>query len=177
MYSAFIFAFIATAFARPGKKDVDVNNVEQTYYGYPDNDPPGAGIAYQCGRGLAGGTGTYDDPITLATADGELDLCEVIYSCHLRKYLRHEDLCEQCASDWNQGIWHVDVWVGSSDTNGGQDQINCEDTLTVGNQDILRNPPSNLPVDSEYFPFLKCLRWKDTIGSQHVLYFNIYVRY
>ena len=133
-----------------------VNNVQQTYFGYPDNSPPGAGIAYtQCGRQLAGGTGTYDDPITLATADGELNICEVVYSSHLQKYLRHEDDCEQCTSDWAQGNWHVDIWVGSSDTNGGTDQINCEDSLTVGNQVLLRNPPSNLPVDSKCFPFLK----------------------
>ena len=161
MYSAFIFALIATAFARPQSSPSQgqcqkVNNVKQTYFGFPDNSPPGAGIAYpQCGRQLAGGTGTYADPLTLATANGELNTCEVVYSYHLRKYLRHEDDCEACGDDWTQGIWHVDVWVGSSYQNGGQDQINCEDTLTVGNQILLRNPSSNLPVDSECFPFLQ----------------------
>jgi len=154
MYSVFIFALIATtALARPKSSSngqcQKVNNVKQTYFGYPDNSPPGAGIAYtQCGRSLAGGIGTYNDPLTLATADGELNVCEVVYSYHLRKYLRHEDDCEACGEDWTSGIWHVDVWVGSNSVNGGQDQINCEDTLTVGNQILLRNPPSNLPVDT-----------------------------
>jgi len=153
MYSAFIFTLIATAFAQnpsPSQGQCQpVDNVKQTYFGFPDNSPPGAGIAYtQCGRQLAGGTGTYDDPLTLATADGELDVCEVVYSYYLQKYLRHEDDCEACSNDWTQGIWHVDVWVGSSDQDGGQDQINCEDSLTVGNQAIIRNPPSNLPVDT-----------------------------
>lgn len=45
-------------------------NVKLTFYGWPDNDPPGNSIAYP-GLGLsshqgAGGTGTYDDPITVA---------------------------------------------------------------------------------------------------------------
>lgn len=34
--------------------------------------------------------------------------------------------------------------------NGGDDQINCENTLTPGNQQIVRNPASNLPVDSKF---------------------------
>lgn len=33
------------------------SDVEITFYGYPDNDPPSADIAYDCGRGYtAGGT-------------------------------------------------------------------------------------------------------------------------
>jgi len=32
------------------------SGVEITFYGYPDNSPPGASIAYDCGRGyIAGG--------------------------------------------------------------------------------------------------------------------------
>jgi len=42
--------------------------VKQTFYGWPDNDPAGPAIAYDCGRGYtAGGSGTYDDPPTFAS--------------------------------------------------------------------------------------------------------------
>lgn len=31
------------------------SDVEITFYGYPDNDPPSADIAYDCGRGYTAG--------------------------------------------------------------------------------------------------------------------------
>jgi hypothetical protein len=125
-------------------------HVTYTFYGYPDNSPPGAAIAYDCGRGqIAGGTGTFADPLTMASAKGELTQCEVVYAPYLRKYLRYEDECGQCEKDWakNPQLWHIDVWTGSSTVNGGQDQINCEDQLTATNQWIIRQPRSTLPVD------------------------------
>ena len=33
-----------------------VSNVYHTFFGYPDNDPLGADIAYSCGRSKAGGS-------------------------------------------------------------------------------------------------------------------------
>lgn len=76
-----------------------LDNVKVTFFGYPDNSPPGAGIAWtSCGRSLAGGTGSYDDPITFATApDGDFKVCDIVYLPYLRKYARYEDDCEQCS--------------------------------------------------------------------------------
>ena len=76
-----------------------LDNVKITFFGYPDNSPPGAGIAWtNCGHSLAGGTGSYDDPITFATApDGDFKVCDVVYLPYLRKYARYEDDCEQCS--------------------------------------------------------------------------------
>jgi len=120
-----------------------------TFYGYPDNSPPGAGTAYNCGgrNNIAGGTGTYADPLTFATADGEFQQCEIIYLPYLKKYLRYEDSCEQCTTDWSSGKAHIDVWTGSNSSNGGQNQIDCEDSLTPDAQSIVRSPPNNLDVD------------------------------
>lgn len=42
------------------------------------------------------GTGTYDDPVTIATAPGELNQCEIVYLPFLTKYGRVEDYCAQC---------------------------------------------------------------------------------
>ncbi|KAL0253416.1 hypothetical protein SLS55_010395 [Diplodia seriata] len=123
-----------------------------TFYGYPDNDPPGPAIAYDCGRGYsAGGTGTYSDPLTFASAEGEFDQCEVIYDPYLRKYLRYEDYCQACTDDWADGQKrHLDVWTGSATVNGGDVQIGCENDLTPGEQSqtIVRRPADDLPVDT-----------------------------
>lgn len=75
-----------------------VSNVKITFYGAPDNDPPGDATAYPCGSRNyhAGGTGAYNDPLTFATAPGEYDQCEIVYFPYLKKYIRMEDYCEQC---------------------------------------------------------------------------------
>ena len=65
-------------------------SVEITFFRYPDNDPPSAQTAYNCGgrNYIAGGTGTYDDPLTMASASGEFSQCEVVYVPYLEKYVR-----------------------------------------------------------------------------------------
>ncbi len=81
-----------TACSTPG-------NYIVTFYGYPDNSPPGPGTAHNCGgrNFVAGGTGTYSDPVTFATAPGEFNVCEIIYLPLLTKYGRYEDDCAQCS--------------------------------------------------------------------------------
>ena len=76
-----------------------LDDVQITFFGYPDNSPPGAGLAFtQCGHSLAGGTGSYDDPITFATAtDGDFTVCDIVYLPWVKKYARYEDDCEQCS--------------------------------------------------------------------------------
>lgn len=136
-----------------------VTQVTHTFYGYPYNDPPSATIAYDCGRGFeAGGSGTYDDPLTFASAPGEFDQCEIIYDPYTRKYLRFEDFCAQCNSDWNSQVPHIDLWTGSSTVNGGQDQIDCENNLTPDSQTIVRQSAQNLPVDSKCSAREECVQ-------------------
>lgn len=127
------------------------SNFEVTFYGYPDNSPPGPGTAHDCGgrNYIAGGTGTYDDPLTMATAPGEFNVCEIIYLPLLTKYVRYEDDCAQCTTDYGNGQNHIDIWTGSPTVNGGQDQIDCEDNLTFGGQySIVRDPPTTYGVDT-----------------------------
>ncbi|KAE8377712.1 hypothetical protein BDV26DRAFT_292937 [Aspergillus bertholletiae] len=128
-----------------------VQDAVHTFYGYPDNDPPGCAIAYDCGRGLtAGGVGTFDDPVTFATAPGEFEICEIIYDPYLRKYLRMEDYCGSCNQSWDSEVWQIDIWTGSSTVNGGNDQLDCENQLTPTpqNQPIIREPGPHLLVDA-----------------------------
>ncbi|KAL8836304.1 MAG: hypothetical protein Q9170_002977 [Blastenia crenularia] len=137
-----------------------ISGVTHTFYGYPDNDPPGPGTAYNCGsrNNIAGGSGTYGDPLTFASAPGEFSTCEIIYVPYLKKYARFEDSCAQCrnmmrltqavATDYKNGKYHIDLWTGSSTVNGGSNQIACENALTPNAQSIVRQPPSTLAVDS-----------------------------
>ncbi|KAE8148612.1 hypothetical protein BDV25DRAFT_157955 [Aspergillus avenaceus] len=146
-----ILLWVGTASTLVARQSCHVQVAIRTFYGYPDNDPPGAGIAYDCGRGqIAGGTGTFNDPLTFATAPGEFETCEIIYDPYLRKYLRMEDYCESCNREWGNRVWHIDVWTGSNTVNGGNSQVDCEVKLTPTPQDkpIVRRPGANLAVDT-----------------------------
>lgn len=167
----------------------DTDEVKITFYGYPDNSPPGPGIrcaldsrqdcsgcagnssrtqtAGECGpRGeTAGGTGTYDDPITMASAATWFCHQEVVYLPYLRKYLRYEDYCADCTGNATVGILHIDIWTGSTTTNGGALQDKCEKLLTPDErQPMIRSPPNNLPVDREYIASF-CLKRADHLQS------------
>lgn len=123
------------------------------------------------------GTGSYDDPISLATAtnNNNLPQCGIVYVPQLRKYFRNEDDCEQCSkshiptqlqskavsadhhafssdTDWsNGGKYHVDLWTGSNQYDEGQGLTDCENSLNAGST-IVVNAPRNLPTDSKQCP-------------------------
>lgn len=122
--------------------------VAVTFYGAPDNDPPGStDIAYPNSRhGSAGGAGTYSDPITLATDPRELPSGSVVYIPILRKYFVMEDDCEECINEWGASRHpHLDLWMGAI---GGADLLACEDTLTpTGLTTVEVNPGVDRPVD------------------------------
>ena len=99
-----------------------------TGYSYYDNTPPGsADIAYPGTRhDVAAGTGSYDDPITLAvgwhrTAGPQWPVGSRFYLPFLRKYVIVEDQCGDEAEDGpcyqldeapeGATTW-IDVWVG-----------------------------------------------------------------
>lgn len=61
------------------------------------------------------------------------------------------DIYNPLVSDYDsKGEYHIDLWTGSNTAGGGQDQINCEDSLPGGSQTIILDPPNSLPVDSVY---------------------------
>lgn len=63
-------------------------------YGKSNHRDP---IAYpECGRRVPGGIGTYESPLTMASAPGAFGKCEIIYVPYLLKYVRFEDLCLDC---------------------------------------------------------------------------------
>ena len=120
-----------------------------TFYGYPDNDPPSDQIAYTCnGRTGASGSGSYDDPVTVAVAPDDISPCTMMYLPYLKKYGIAGDTCAQCIEDFYNGEHHVDVWTGGN-WDGGDNQIDCEDGLTPDpGQQVIINPPSDWDVDT-----------------------------
>jgi hypothetical protein len=159
-----------------------------TNYGYPDNTPPSAGIAAAVSGGsnitfpnnvvgkgihtLAGGTGTYSDPITFATSSNEVWYGTEIYVPRFHKYFIGEDSCSECSSDMRgaspnnpdgtigpgpdggPGFIHFDLWVGGQNADW-PNVILCEDANTLSNADgtpymdpIIVNPGPSEVVDT-----------------------------
>jgi hypothetical protein len=130
-----------------------MQTVEMTFYGWDDNSPPGGSIAYPKNGGfptihdVAGGTGTYADPITYATDKSELPIGTIVYAPVILKYLVMEDDCGQCDTDWGSMTWHIDVWMNSNGTETASALDACEDQWTQSATTIEVNPPPGRMVD------------------------------
>lgn len=127
--------------------------MEVTFYGWFDNSPPGDAIAYPASAGfptvhdVAGGTGTWDDPITMATDASELPVGTIVYAPFLQKYLVMEDDCTQCDEDWSMSMTrHIDVWMNSSASANPAALSQCEAQWTQGETPIEVNPPAGRAV-------------------------------
>lgn len=119
-----------------------------TFYGWPDNSPPGNAIAYPKSDGFptvhngAGGTGTYADPITFATDQAELPVGTRLFAPVLEKYLIMEDDCAECDTDWEGSEkWHIDVWMNSNGSDNANAVLDCEDQWTRTSTTVEVNPP------------------------------------
>lgn len=113
-----------------------------TGFGYPDNDPPGsATIAYPQIHQVAGGTGTFSDPFTVAVATSSpYKAGDTFYFPKLKKYGIVEDQCASCAPQ------QLDLWVGGDGSNDSQ-VLACENAIT-GNMQVILQPSPGLPVES-----------------------------
>jgi hypothetical protein len=136
---------LMASFAASALACAPLKSFKMTFYGYPDNSPPGPQVQFSCGGrgGKAGGVGTYAEPLTMASELGRFAQCEIVYSPYLQKYLRNEDSCASCTGDW------VDVWLGSTTSNGGSPLLSCQNTLTgndKADRTIIQAPPADLPV-------------------------------
>jgi chitosanase len=126
-----------------------------TLYGAHDNTPADSrDIAYPVIHDEAGGTGTYQDPLTFATDKAELPVGTIIYYPYLKRYFIMEDDCTECDQDWTGGgpnggprFPHIDLWAGASNDSGID---NCEAALTQNGQvDVIIDPPATgLPLDT-----------------------------
>ena len=116
--------------------------VKLTFYGYPDNDPPNSShIAYPGLHKQAGGSGTYDNPTTVAV-HGTWRPGTKMYLPYLSKYLIVEDSCAGCRGNW------IDVWAGGV----GGTQVFCDRLRGFpvlrrgGTVPVEIDPPTGYPV-------------------------------
>jgi len=124
-----------------------------TFYGWPDNSPPGGAIAYPQNGGsptvhnTAGGTGTYADPITFATDEAEFPVGTVLFAPVIEKYLVMEDDCAECDTDWSSSQkWHIDVWMNSNGADDSNAVLDCEDQWTRSTTVVEIDPPPGRPA-------------------------------
>lgn len=126
-----------------------------TFYGWPDNSPPGNAIAHPVIHQVASGTGTYCDPTTFATERSNkatIPYGTKIYVPFLQQYFVREDLCAASGPPVGSGsngcykLW-FDLWIGGDGTSNTNAVVNCEDALTPnGKVQVIVNPPSGLTV-------------------------------
>lgn len=133
-----------------------------TGYSYWDNTPPGsARIARPVIHRRAGGTGTYNDPVTLAVGHVKTGSRSVMdfqtgtrfYIERLRKYAIVEDLCGDgnrpqdgpCHSGHKGRPW-IDIYVGGQNSDKSFTN-NCTYRVT-GIQNVIVNPAPGHPVNS-----------------------------
>jgi Raf kinase inhibitor-like YbhB/YbcL family protein len=119
-----------------------------TLYGYPDNSPPGDGISYPMVHQTAGGTGTYDDPVTFATDRNEEPPGTRIYVPAFLKYAIMEDGCSECNTAWNANKqYRFDFWLSSNASSDSCKVNACELHWTQNQTTVEINPPPGRPVD------------------------------
>jgi 3D (Asp-Asp-Asp) domain-containing protein len=116
----------------PNTTGPDVSCVEQRVTMYGGQTP--ANVAFpQIHYGMAGGTGTYLDPITFAADPTIFPEGSTIYVPYLSRYFIMEDLCPGC-----MGATHTDLWMGGTITTPALTA--CATSLSGNHVPIIENP-------------------------------------
>jgi hypothetical protein len=127
--------------AAPGKKVT----IQLTGYSYADNTPPGSSeVCCAVLHQVAGGQGTFEDPITVAVpgSGGQGMLYAKGTKFYLPTVQRYVIVEDSGASSY--GLPHLDMWVdGRGD--GASDVENCMDEIT-GQVPAELGPPPGRPV-------------------------------
>lgn len=126
-----------------------------TFYGWPDNYPPGNHIKYPVIHKVASGDGTYCNPTTFATERSNNKMIPYgikIYVPFLKQYFIREDLCTTSGPPTGSGsngcykLW-FDLWIGGNARSKTGAVIRCEDKLTPnGTVPVILYPDASMPV-------------------------------
>jgi hypothetical protein len=126
-----------------------------TFYGWPDNTPPGKAIAHPIVHRFAAGSGTYCDPTTFATEkanNAAIPYGTKIYVPFLQQYFVREDDCAPSGPPVGHGhngcykLW-FDLWIGGNGSSNTNAVVNCEDALTPnGKVTVVVDPKDGMPV-------------------------------
>jgi len=119
-----------------------------TWYGPPDNSPPGNGISGPaCGTphgAVAGGVGSFANPTTYADPQNLNSFCQRAYDPFMKMDLIHQDQCNPCGG---QNTNHIDIWIGGTASSNATAVESCENDWTTTTT-IIQNAPSSEPVDT-----------------------------
>jgi len=126
-----------------------------TFYGWPDNSPPGNAIAHPVIHQVASGDGTYCNPTTFATERSNnttIPYGTKIYVPFLKQYFVREDLCAASGPPVGSGyngcykLW-FDLWIGGDGKSNTHAVVRCERALTPNSKvNVILDPGSSLPV-------------------------------
>jgi hypothetical protein len=126
-----------------------------TFYGWPDNSPPGNQIAHPVIHNHAGGDGTYCNPTTFATEhtnNKRIPYGTKLYVPFLKQYFIREDLCaasgpsQGSGSNGCYGLW-FDLWIGGNAKSKAHAVIACELKLTRnGEVPVILWPRDGMPI-------------------------------
>jgi hypothetical protein len=126
-----------------------------TFYGWPDNSPPGNQIAHGIIHKRAGGDGTYCNPTTFATEKANNKTIPYgikIYVPFIKQYFIREDLCAHSGPKSGSGsngckkLW-FDLWIGGDAKSKAHEVIKCERALTPnGKVPVILYPKDGMPV-------------------------------
>lgn len=125
-----------------------------TFYGWPDNSPPGNQIAHGIIHKHAGGDGTYCNPTTFATEnanDKQIPYGIKLYVPFIKQYFIREDLCAASRASGSgskgcYGLW-FDLWIGGTAKSIAKYVVDCELKLTPnGKVSVILWPKDGLPV-------------------------------
>lgn len=126
-----------------------------TFYGWPDNSPPGNSIAHPVIHRHAGGDGTFCNPTTFATEHSNNKFIPYgikIYVPFLKQYFIREDLCAASGPSTGSGqngcykLW-FDLWVGGTAKSKPHEVVRCERLLTPPQKvDVILYPRDGMPV-------------------------------
>ncbi|HEY1867952.1 MAG TPA: hypothetical protein VGG70_06610 [Candidatus Cybelea sp.] len=137
------------------KRDPTTVKATITFYGWPDNSPPGNQIAHPVIHKHAGGDGTYCNPTTFATEKAnnkEIPYGIKIYVPFIKQYFIREDLCAASgpkSGSGSNGCKHLwfDLWIGGTAKSNFHAVIKCERKLTPGKRvSVILWPDDGLPV-------------------------------
>jgi len=137
------------------KQDPTTVKATITFYGWPDNSPPGNRIAHGVIHKRAGGDGTYCNPTTFATErsnNKSIPYGIKIYVPFLKQYFIREDLCAASGPTTGSGqngcykLW-FDLWVGGTAKSKPHQVVRCERLLTPNSKvAVILYPRDGMPV-------------------------------
>ena len=130
-------------------------NATITFYGWPDNSPPGDAIAHPVIHKVASGDGTYCNPTTFATErknDMRVPYGMKIYVPTIEQYFIREDDCAHSGPKRGHGhngcsgLW-FDLWIGGDKASKPHAVFWCENHLTPnGKVQVILDPDDGEPV-------------------------------